>query len=137
MSFFMNIAHNIRKGAQQRGAFALPGHMAKEFTNGLYKSAAWRSCREAYAKSVGYLCEDCMAKGIYTPGEIVHHIIEIDPVNITNPEILLSFDNLRLVCRKCHGARHSKVGRGRRYAIADDGSVIIDPNTPPWSEIEK
>ena len=99
--------------------------MAREFTNGFYKTAAWKSCREAYAKSVGYLCEDCLAKGIYTPGEIVHHMIEIDPVNITNPEVLLSFDNLRLVCRKCHAERHTRPRKGRRYVIGDDGRVIV------------
>ena len=99
--------------------------MAKEFTNGFYKTAAWKDCREAYGRSVGWLCEDCLARGIYRPGQIVHHMIELDPTNITNPEILLSFDNLRLVCRDCHAERHKKVNKGRRYVISEDGAVIV------------
>ena len=99
--------------------------MAREFTKGFYKTAAWKHCREEYAKSVGYLCEDCLAKGIYKPGEIVHHMIEIRPENITNPEITLSFSNLRYVCRDCHAARHSNKTKGRRYVIGPDGEVTV------------
>ena len=64
-----------------------------------------------------------MKKGIYKPGEVVHHIIEITPMNIDDPNITLSFDNLRLVCRDCHAQEHSQ--RGRRYIIDDDGRIIL------------
>ena len=99
--------------------------MAKPFARKFYSSKAWQDCRNEYAKRKHYLCENCMRKGIYKPGEIVHHMIEIDPVNITNPEVLLSFDNLRLVCRKCHAERHTRPRKGRRYVIGDDGRVIV------------
>ena len=99
--------------------------MAKEFTNGFYKTAAWKDCRQAYGRSVGWLCEDCLARGIYRPGQIVHHMIELDPTNITNPEILLSFDNLRLVCRDCHAEQHKKNNKGRRYVVDENGAVIV------------
>ena len=98
--------------------------MAREFTNGFYKTKEWKRCREEFMKSRRYLCEDCLAKGIYTPGVIVHHIEELTPANIDRPEITLNWDNLRLVCRKCHGEEHGS-GRDRRYVIAQDGSVIV------------
>lgn len=96
--------------------------MARSFASSFYKSQAWQDTREAYAKSKGYLCEDCLKKGLYTPGVIVHHIIELTPENINDPKITTGFENLRLVCRKCHGEEHA---HKRRYLIGDNGEVIL------------
>ena len=52
-------------------------------------------------KRAHYLCEECLRKGIYKPAEIVHHVIELDPITIERPEIALSFDNLEALCREC------------------------------------
>ena len=95
----------------------------REFARGFYKSQAWKDCRESYAKSKRYLCENCLAKGLYSPGEIVHHVINITPENIDDPNVTLNFDNLRLVCRKCHGEEHAH--KNRRYVIDELGNVII------------
>lgn len=46
----------------------------KPYAVDFYKSKAWKDTREAYAKSKGYICETCAKKGLYSPGEIVHHI---------------------------------------------------------------
>ena len=103
--------------------------MARDFAKAFYKSAQWKHCRDAYAQSVGYLCEDCLAKGIYTPGVIVHHIEELTPINIENPEVTLGFNNLRLVCRECHAEEHMAMyearKKKRRYKIGADGNVEI------------
>lgn len=101
--------------------------MAQEFSKAFYKSAAWLKCREAYIKSVGGLCEDCLAKGIYTPGVVVHHIIPLTPENITDPSIALSLDNLRLVCQDCHAAEHHP--SGLRYSYGPNGEIL--PPLPP------
>lgn len=82
--------------------FLVGGDMAKEYAKSFYKSKAWQRCRDEYAKSVNWLCEDCLEQGIYKPGEIVHHMIEITPENINDPMVTLNWDNLRLVCRECH-----------------------------------
>lgn len=95
--------------------------MSQPYARAFYSSIQWQECREAYAKSKRYLCEDCLAKGLYTPGEIVHHIIHLNPENIDDPTITLNFDNLRLVCRKCHGEEHKQ--RDRRYVIDENGRV--------------
>ena len=91
--------------------------MAKPFARKFYSSKAWQSCRNEYAKRRHYLCEDCLRRGIYRPGTIVHHKIELDPINIENPEIALSFNNLELLCRDCHAARHDI--QGGRWAIVN------------------
>ena len=84
--------------------------MAKEFAKKFYSSKAWQTCRNEYARDRHYLCENCLRKGIYKAGEIVHHKIEIDPINISNPEITLNFNNLELLCRDCHAAMHEQSG---------------------------
>lgn len=113
--------------------------MAKPFARKFYSSKRWQDCRNEYAKSVHHLCENCLKQGIYRPGEIVHHKIELDPITIEKPEIALSFDNLELLCRDCHAARHelsggrwaevnkkrkAKKDAANRYRINSDGTVI-------------
>lgn len=92
----------------------------KDYAKRFYKSKQWQECRAAYAKSVGGLCEICLRNGTYKPGEIVHHINHITPDNITDPAVLLSWDNLQLVCRDCHGQLHRSE---RRFVVDDLGRV--------------
>ena len=102
----------------------------KEYAKGFYQSQAWKQCRRAYAKSVRGLCEVCLAKGLFTPGVIVHHMEHINPDNITDTKVLLDWNNLQLVCRNCHADIHKdsygpKKKEHRRYTIDVDGRVII------------
>lgn len=106
--------------------------VAREFARRFYSSKAWQDCREEYAKRRRYLCEDCLRRGIYRPGEIVHHVIEVDPITIEQPEVTLNHDNLRLLCRDCHGEAHKQRNKGRRYLFDENGKVLID--SPPGSE---
>lgn len=113
--------------------------MAKAFARKFYSSKAWQDCRNEYAKRRHYLCENCLRRGIYKPGEIVHHVIELDPINIENPEIALSFNNLELLCRDCHSAIHDMTGgrwakvnqrkreardASNRYRVGVDGKIF-------------
>ena len=98
--------------------------MAREFAKQFYSSKTWQDCRNEYAKKAHLLCEKCLRKGIYKPGVIVHHVEELTPFNIENPEVSLNFNNLELLCRDCHASEHG--GRkGRRYCFDDNGGVII------------
>jgi len=113
--------------------------MAKEFARAFYSSKRWQECRNEYAKKKHYLCENCLKRGIYKPGVIVHHIIEIDPITIEKPEVALNPENLELLCRECHskvhdqhGGRWAKVNAARRaerdaknrYKIDEFGRVF-------------
>ena len=98
------------------------GVMGREFSKSFYKSAAWLKCREGYIKSVGGYCEDCMARGIYKPGVVVHHIVPLTPDNIRDPAIALGYGNLRLVCQDCHAAEHHP--SGLRFRFGPDGEIL-------------
>lgn len=93
--------------------------MAQAFAKAFYQSRRWQQCRDGYAKSVGGLCERCLASGLYTPGEIVHHKVPLTPENIDDPSVALDWSNLELVCRTCHGLEH----RSKRYFVDEFGHV--------------
>ena len=91
----------------------------KEF----YSSIAWQNCREAYKKKMGYLCEECMKEGLYTPCDEVHHIVKITNKNCSDPNITLNEKNLCCLCKKHHAEKHKRFA-DRRYYIDEFGHVI-------------
>ena len=93
----------------------------KEYAKGFYKSAAWKTCRANYAAYRRGLCEVCLKRGIYKPGEIVHHKVHISPENINDPTVTLSFSNLMLVCRDCHADLHK--GYDTRVRVDEMGRI--------------
>lgn len=97
----------------------------KEYAKGFYKSQAWKRCREAYARSRRGLCEVCLDRGMYRAGVIVHHREHISPENISDPAVLLDWNNLQLVCRDCHAELHS-AREGARYRLDELGRVIME-----------
>lgn len=97
--------------------------MATQAASKFYGSAEWQAVRAAYKKSVGGLCERCLKRGLYNPGEIVHHKTYINMDNLTDPKVLTDFSNLELLCRKCHAEEHDKLKR--RYQVDALGHIII------------
>lgn len=95
----------------------------KDYAKAFYFSPAWINTRRAYKKSVGGLCERCLAKGLYIPGDIVHHKIHITPDNINDTDITLNWNNLELVCRDCHADIHRKIEK--RYRVDEFGKVFL------------
>lgn len=61
-----------------------------------------------------------------TPGEIVHHKTFLTPENINDPAVALAYDNLELLCRDCHAARHEAEAKraGRRFDVDSTGKII-------------
>lgn len=90
-----------------------------------YRSMAWRNVRGYVFIRDQMLCQDCLKKGLYTPAREVHHIIELTPDNITDPEIALNPDNLISLCRKCHYERHNTDSK-KRYII-DEATGKVTP----------
>ena len=77
--------------------------MAREFSSKFYKSKEWKKAREYIYNKYHGLCVECGA-----PGEEVHHIEWLTPNNINNADITLGENNLVLLCRNCHIAKHRK-----------------------------
>ena len=90
----------------------------KEF----YGTKAWKDCSEAYKRSVGNLCEECLKQGRISPADDVHHIKKLTDHNVSDPRVSLSFDNLMALCNPCHDKKHSK---NKRYTIDEWGRVTI------------
>lgn len=75
--------------------------MAQEWAKAFYQSKEWKQTSRAYMSSQAYICERCGSVG-----EICHHKKWLNPKNINDPYITLSFDNLECLCRDCHGKEH-------------------------------
>ena len=95
----------------------------KDYAKAFYKSKAWKGCQQTYKAMVGGLCEECLANGIYTAGVIVHHKVHITPDNITDENVTLNYDNLKLVCRDCHAREHQT--KQHRYYYDDAGTLVV------------
>ena len=97
----------------------------KKYAEKFYKSREWQAVREEYARQKAFLCEDCLQRGLVTPGEIVHHIRPITRENIQNREITLNPANLRLLCRSCHERAHRRQNAAPRYTVDEKGRVTV------------
>ena len=82
-----------------------------------YCSSEWQVARAEKIASVNGRCEKC--DGI---GEEVHHIIELTPENINNPEITLEKNNLILLCKDCHNKEHKRFLVKQKFD--EDGQLI-------------
>lgn len=82
-----------------------------------YKSAEWRKVSTAYMESKHYICERCGR-----PATICHHKTWLNDVNVHDPAIALSFDNLECLCIDCHNAEHSS--NHNKTLFATDGTVV-------------
>lgn len=108
--------------------------MAKPFAVKFYHSKSWKHTRDKYMNSIvdtdrgpcpPGMCERCFSKGIFKPAEIVHHVTELTPDNITDPRVALAFSNLMRVCRDCHAEIHSPTDSYKpRVAFDEHGRVI-------------
>ena len=72
-------------------------------TKALYKSKAWSKLRVMALDRDNHLCQMCIRKGVYTPANLVHHIIYVK----SDFSKSLDLDNLMCVCSKCHNKIHS------------------------------
>lgn len=99
--------------------------MAKEFAKKFYKSKEWKECRKGFIESVFGLCNRCGK-----PGYIVHHRKELTPININDPYVTLSWDNLEYLCLDCHNKEHH--GKNQEvtregFAFDEDGNLVQSP----------
>jgi hypothetical protein len=84
------------------------GRMKKNgFAHEFYSSWTWVRCARAYKAEKRGLCERCLKKGLIVPGDEVHHKIRLTPDNINDPAVALNWDNLELLCKRCHLEEHN------------------------------
>lgn len=101
--------------------------MAKPFSYAFYHSRTWERAREDALKRDNYLCQRCFKAGDITPAAMVHHITELTPANISDPEISCGLSNLVSLCDRCHKVMHGWArGSATREGLAfdDDGNLI-------------
>lgn len=105
--------------------------MAKDYSKAFYNSQAWKKTRAAFVVFRGGYCERCRREveqgkrslDEMNPIEKVHHKIYLTPLNINDPKISLSFDNLEGLCSDHHNKEH-KEGE-RRYRFDKNGRPIL------------
>ena len=82
----------------------------------------------AYAKSVGNMCERCRRRGIIEVGSKknpleTQHIIPLADDTINDPNITLNWNNLELLCKRCHDEERAR--KAKRWRVDPDGRVTI------------
>ena len=97
--------------------------MQKAWQAKFYGSKAWQVCRDVAIKRDRYLCQDCLKLGRITPAEEVHHIVELNAINVDDESVSLNLDNLVSLCRRCHRARHGD--REPRYIVDELGRATV------------
>ena len=99
----------------------------KPWAERFYNSDAWRSCRDSFLKSKGYLCERCSTPDDPVTAKIAHHKTYLTKQNINDPYIALSWDNLEALCQDCHNKEHHRNDKKKRYAFDEAGNIISPP----------
>jgi 5-methylcytosine-specific restriction endonuclease McrA len=97
--------------------------MAKKFSKKLYNSVKWRDIRKYVLNRDFYMCQVCNEPNCNT----VHHITELTPININDPNITLNADNLITLCEECHRCVHGDYTHSKeeaRYSFDVDGNII-------------
>ncbi len=95
--------------------------MAKDYAKSFYTGKKWRSCRESFMISKGYICEEC--EEVAT---ICHHKTYINESNITDPNITLNWDNLQSVCQECHNRIHGNRQITRQGLYFDEEGNLFE-----------
>ena len=101
--------------------------MSKGFSYRFYHSGEWARARQLALDRDSSLCQHCLKQGIVTPATMVHHIIELKPSNIGDPNISTNLDNLISLCDLCHKKVHgwARQGSARQGLAFDaDGNLI-------------
>ncbi len=78
-----------------------------------YSSQAWRRLR-LRKRARDPLCEDCLERGVTTPGAEVDHVLD----RRDRPDLALSMSNLRTLCKSDHSRKTAKTQARRRRGEA-------------------
>ena len=87
-----------------------------------YDTKKWKRLRELYLDEHP-VCERCLAAGLVSVAEHVHHKIELTEENVKDPNISLNPNNLEALCFDCHRREHHN-----QPEVADDLFFDSDGN---------
>ena len=73
------------------------------------------------------MCERCFKMGKLVPAKVVHHIEWLNPQNINDPHIALSYANFMRLCQDCHAAVHTHEEESR-VTFDEYGHVVWKEN---------
>lgn len=74
----------------------------------VYHTVEWQRVREYVILRAQGLCEQCLREGKVEVGTEVDHIEPLNEQNWQDWNIAYNPDNLQLMCKQCHAAKHSK-----------------------------
>lgn len=120
--------------------------MSQGIRKQFYQSKAWKSSRKTIWLKQNCLCAICH-RPVYVDGiteymekpyrrtGIVHHIEELDNINVLDENIALNEDNLIGVCKECHEQlHHQDVATRKEYQFDGSGNLLPrgggQPNNP-------
>jgi 5-methylcytosine-specific restriction endonuclease McrA len=72
----------------------------------VYRTAEWERVRQFVIQRAQGLCEECLRQGRVEAGTEVDHIRPLDERNWRDWDVAYNPDNLQLLCRECHAAKH-------------------------------
>ncbi len=81
----------------------------KYYQKAVYKDPRWEICRREVIKRDRDICYFC--KRIILKKRTIHHLIEIDETNYSNPKIAFNLDNLVECHKTCHDIYHERWGK--------------------------
>lgn len=100
-----------------------------------YSSGKWMSTRDAYLRTIHYICEKCGR-----PAEQVHHKDPLkDEDYYVNYEKCYGFANLEALCRDCHNKQpghflerkcSQAIAEGYRVNMETGDIELIPPSSP-------
>lgn len=93
----------------RKGYLSARNHNKYKIYHKLINSYRWQQLRRR--KFIANpVCEDCLKEGRVTPTEEVHHIIPVEngKDEAEMKRLAYDYDNLRSLCRACHGAYHAR-----------------------------
>lgn len=100
----------------------------RELRRKAYNNTAWRKMRDTYLHEHP-ICEECLKKGKITPAEDIHHKKSPFKGGDINYGLLLDYDNLMAVCKKCHQAIHNQKALSAEEIIRQL-DALFDENIP-------
>lgn len=81
----------------------------KNYQKQVYKDPRWKLCRDAVIQRDRDICYFCGR--IILKKRTIHHLIEINENNYSDPEIAFNLDNLVECHHGCHDNWHSRFGK--------------------------